>query len=90
MMMHTRKCNCTYNYNVIVVAIIFIAIATQQYVQALPNKDVQPSVKINKCCEKFEIYVDGRCTIAETVNSCKLTKLTGCFMDAFNGNLNEI
>lgn len=70
MMMHTRKCNCTYNYNVIVVAIIFIAIA--QYVQALPNKDVQPSVKINKCCEKFEIYVDGRCTTAEFVNTSKL------------------
>lgn len=70
MMMHTRKCNCTYNYNVIV-AIIFTAIALQ-YVKALPNKDIQPSIKINKCCEKFEIYVDGRCTSAELVNASEL------------------
>ncbi|KAG5672697.1 hypothetical protein PVAND_002806 [Polypedilum vanderplanki] len=62
--------NCKYNKNknnVIVVAIIFIAL---QCTQALPNnKDIQNSVKINKCCEKFEIFVDERCTSIQAANT---------------------
>lgn len=52
---------------------IIIFVTMQQYhaVSASPNKDVQPAVRINKCCEKFEIYVDSRCTIAKEVNACK-------------------
>jgi hypothetical protein len=61
------KCN---KNNVIVASIIAIFVATMQ-VEASPNKEVQPTVKINKCCEKFEIYVDSRCTIATEVNACK-------------------
>lgn len=59
------------NNNVIVTSIVAIFIAMMQ-VDASPNKEVQPAVRINKCCEKFEIYVDNRCTIAKDVNACKL------------------
>uniref|UniRef100_A0A182QH03 G-protein coupled receptors family 2 profile 2 domain-containing protein n=1 Tax=Anopheles farauti TaxID=69004 RepID=A0A182QH03_9DIPT len=27
------------------------------------------SVKINKCCEKFEVVYDGKCTVADTINA---------------------
>lgn len=71
-----KKCNwrskrigC--NNNVIVASIVAIFIAMQHAVSASPSKDVQPAVRINKCCEKFEIYVDGRCTIAQEVNASK-------------------
>lgn len=74
MMMHTRngKCNNNkrnYNLNAIVhyVAIASI-IAIVQNAHASPSKDILPTVKINKCCEKFEILVDSRCTPASTLN----------------------
>jgi hypothetical protein len=70
MMMHTtRNSKCSNNNNVII-AITFVAILLH-CVQALPNKDVQPSVKINKCCEKFEILVDMSCTSAASINACE-------------------
>lgn len=58
------------NNNVIVASIMGIFITMMQ-VDASPNREVQP-VKINKCCEKFEIYVDSRCTSAQEVNTSKL------------------
>jgi hypothetical protein len=74
--MHTRNGNCNnnnkrnYNLNAAIVyyyvAIAIIAIV--QTAHASPSKDIQPSVKINKCCEKFEILVDSRCTNAASVN----------------------
>lgn len=72
-----RKRNGCNNNNVIVASIIAIFVAVHHTVGASPNKDSQPTVKINKCCEKFEIYVDGRCTSASEVNSCK------CLVSAF-------
>lgn len=66
-----RKRNGCNNNNVIVASIIAIFVAMQHAVGASPSKDVQPLVKINKCCEKFEIYVDGRCTNAQEINSSK-------------------
>jgi hypothetical protein len=66
------KCSSN-NNNVIVASFIAIFIATTTLqVDASPNKEVQPFIKINKCCEKFEIYVDSRCTSAEEVNASKL------------------
>lgn len=69
-----QKLKCNFrsqrnNNNVIVASIIAIFIASMQLVDASPNKDVQPSVKINKCCEKFEVYVDSRCTAAKEINA---------------------
>uniref|UniRef100_A0A2M4D9G0 Secreted protein n=1 Tax=Anopheles darlingi TaxID=43151 RepID=A0A2M4D9G0_ANODA len=29
------------------------------------------AVRVNKCCEKFEVVYDGKCTVAETVNASK-------------------
>jgi hypothetical protein len=76
-MMHRQNAHrCNRNNDVIVVA-SFIAILVLQlscssaFVDALPSKDVQPALKINKCCEKFEIYVDGRCTIAKESDTSK-------------------
>lgn len=65
---------CNRNDNVIVVAsfiatLVVLQLSYGNAVDALPSKDVQPSLKINKCCEKFEIYMDGRCTIAKESNS---------------------
>lgn len=59
------------NKHVIVASIIAIFIATMR-ADASPNKDTQPAVRINKCCEKFEIYVDSRCVTAQDVNASKL------------------
>ena len=59
------------NKHVIVASIIAIFIATMR-ADASPNKDTQPTVRINKCCEKFEIYVDSRCVIAQDINASKL------------------
>lgn len=76
-MMHTRngKCNNnnnTRNYNLNAILYYYVAIiatiAIVQNAHASPSKDIQPTVKINKCCEKFEILVDSRCTNAASVN----------------------
>lgn len=77
--MHRRQKKvhrCNKNDNVIVVAsfiatLVVLQLSYGNAVDALPSKDVQPSLKINKCCEKFEIYMDGRCTIAKESNSSK-------------------
>lgn len=73
-MMHRQNAHrCSRNDDVIVVAsfiaILVIQLSCGSTVDALPSRDVQPALKINKCCEKFEIYVDGRCTIAKESNS---------------------
>lgn len=68
----SKKNGCSNNKNVIVTSIIAIIFMTTQHaVDASPSKDVQPAVRINKCCEKFEIYVDLRCTSASEVNASK-------------------
>lgn len=68
----SKRNGCSNNKNVIVASIIAIIFITKQNaVDASPSKDVQPSVRINKCCEKFEIYVDSRCTTASEVNASK-------------------
>lgn len=59
---------CRYYY----LPIIAIILLLQRGAHASPSKNVQPSVKINKCCEKFEILVDSRCTNAASVNSSEL------------------
>lgn len=66
---HSKRNRCN-NNNVIVASIVAIFVTMQHAVEASPNKDVQP-VRINKCCEKFEIYVDLRCTNAQEVNESK-------------------
>lgn len=70
---HSKRNRCN-NNNVIVASIAAIFIAMHNAVGASPSKDVQPLVRINKCCEKFEIYVDSRCTNAKEVNESKLTE----------------
>ncbi len=67
--MHTRNGICSnlttiMNFYVVIVGIIAIV----QNAHASPNKDVQPAVRINKCCERFEILVDSRCTNAASLN----------------------
>lgn len=71
MMMHSRNCKCSKNNNnnVIVAAIIFTVLFLH-CAQASPNNVVHHSVKVNKCCERFEILVDSRCTAAESINAC--------------------
>lgn len=65
-----------YNNNVIVASIMAVFVMMMHHaVEASPSKDVQPSVKINKCCEKFEIYVDSRCTSAKEVNTSEYRAL---------------
>ncbi|KFB41309.1 AGAP004025-PA-like protein [Anopheles sinensis] len=32
------------------------------------HSTVAAKVPVNKCCEKFEVYFDGKCTLSETVN----------------------
>lgn len=35
-----------------------------------PQKNSNPyAVRINKCCEKFEVMYDGKCTVADTINA---------------------
>lgn len=68
---HSHRSGCKSNNNVIATSIMAIFIVMMQ-VDASPNKEVQPTVRINKCCEKFEIYVDSRCTIAKEVNASEL------------------
>lgn len=65
---HRKRNGCNKNMIVASIVLIFVAMHT---VDASPSKDVQPSVRINKCCEKFEIYVDSRCTSAQEVNASK-------------------
>lgn len=36
-----------------------------------PQKNSFNIIKVNKCCEKFEILVDLRCTNAKETNSSK-------------------
>lgn len=67
--LHSKRIGC--NNNVIVASIVAIVIALQHAVDASPSKDVQPVVRINKCCEKFEIYVDEKCTSAKDLNTSK-------------------
>lgn len=67
--LHSKRNRC--NNNVIVASIIAIVMTMHHTVNASPSKDAQPSVRINKCCEKFEIYVDQRCTLASDANACK-------------------
>lgn len=74
-MMHTRNGkgnnNSRRNYNLNAIMHYYVAIVVAIIVQtahASPSKDIQPSVKINKCCEKFEILLDSRCTNAASVN----------------------
>lgn len=77
--MHHRQQNvhrCNKNDNVIVVAsfiatLVVLQLSCGNAVDALPSKDVQPLVRINKCCEKFEILVDEKCTIAKDSNNSK-------------------
>lgn len=73
------KCNSLnkryYNNCAIVASIVAIFITLQHAAEASPSRDAQPSVRINKCCEKFEIYVDSRCTSAEDVNTSKLMEV---------------
>lgn len=66
---HSKRNGC--NNNVIAASIMAVLVLTTMHhaVDASPSKDVQPSVKINKCCEKFEVYVDSRCTSAKEVNA---------------------
>lgn len=66
--MHRKRIGC--NNNVIAASILAIFM-TMHSADASPSKDVQPSVRINKCCEKFEIYIDQRCTNAQEVNTSK-------------------
>lgn len=75
--LHSKRNRC--NNNVIVACIIAIFMTLHNAVDASPSKDTQPSVRINKCCEKFEIYVDSRCTSASEVNACEYS-LRNCFM----------
>ena len=76
--LYNKRNRC--NNNVIVASIIAIFMTMHHTVNASPSKDVQPSVRINKCCEKFEIYVDSRCTNAAEVNACKCSlKMQFCF-----------
>jgi hypothetical protein len=35
------------------------------------RQDEEHPVKINKCCEKFEIMIDNRCTDAREINASK-------------------
>lgn len=65
-----------YKYSNVIVAIATVLLVMMhQTAEASPNKDVQPQVKINKCCEKFEIYVNYRCTIAREANESKFGPL---------------
>lgn len=81
--LHSKRNRC--NNNVIVASIIAIVVTMHHAVDASPSKDVQPSVKINKCCEKFEIYVDSRCTIASKVNESEFySSAVACFMIKLN------
>lgn len=70
--LHSKRNGCNNNYSVIVASIVAVFVMMHHaVVDASPSKDVQPTVRINKCCEKFEIYVDSRCTSAREVNACK-------------------
>lgn len=70
---YSKRNGCNNNYSVIVASIAAVFVMMHHaVVDASPSKDVQPTVRINKCCEKFEIYVDSRCTMAREVNVCKL------------------
>jgi hypothetical protein len=72
--MHRRSGYKGNNNKVIVASFVALLIAV---VGASPNKDVQPAVRINKCCEKFEIYVENRCEMAADVNASELRGLEG-------------
>lgn len=34
-----------------------------------PQKYNPNAVRINKCCERFEVMLDGKCTVAESINA---------------------
>lgn len=70
---HSKRCNNNNsNCDVIVASIVAVFVMMHHAaVDASPSKDAQPAVRINKCCEKFEIYVDSRCTSAREANACK-------------------
>lgn len=85
--MHRRQRNTAHrcnrkNDNVIVVASFIVTLVVLQLscgnaaVDALPSKDVQPLVRINKCCEKFEILVDEKCTAAKESNNSELKEFS--------------
>lgn len=63
-----KKGNGYNNKNVIVAMMMMMM---HHAVDASPNKDVQPAVQVNKCCERFEILVDLKCVNAEGVNTCE-------------------
>lgn len=74
--LRAQQTNCNFhskrngynNNNVIAASIMAVFVMMHHAADASPSKDVQPSVRINKCCEKFEVYVDSRCTSAKEVN----------------------
>lgn len=42
---------------------------TNTQVYASPQIDTGYAVPINKCCERFEVIQDGKCTIAKTIDN---------------------
>lgn len=70
MHMANSKCNNNKkNYKFNVIAYYLVIAIVLHNAHASPSINVQPTVKINKCCEKFEIYVNSRCTDAASVNA---------------------
>lgn len=51
---------------------IIYFIITAQICLGSPQKNKFNIIKVNKCCEKFEILVDTRCTNAKETNSSKI------------------
>lgn len=71
MHMANSKCNNKKNYKFNVIAYYLATAIVLHIAHASPSINIQPTVKINKCCEKFEIIVNSRCTNAASVNSCE-------------------
>lgn len=53
---------------------IIYFIITAQICLGSPSKNSFNIIKVNKCCEKFEILVDTRCENAKETNSSKIKK----------------
>lgn len=55
--------------------IIVILVIGQHSAQASPSpQNDRQAVKVNKCCEKFEVIVEGKCTIAKELNTGKIRR----------------